>query len=126
MGGDDMSLAVALIEEIRSHGVALAIDGDNLKLSGQRPLPADVMQRLRTSKPIIIMELRASLPWWRDQDAIQVRFDEIAGQAEYDNGADRDAAERIARDCLAIELRHAGLADGAIYSAINKLMGCAQ
>jgi hypothetical protein len=116
-----MNTARALIGEVRSHGVTLAIDGDALKLSGPRPLPVDVLARLRADKTMILLELRAALPWWRDPEAIRCRFDEIAAVAEFDNGADRDVAEQIARECLVRELQAAGLADSRIRSAIETI-----
>jgi hypothetical protein len=120
-----MNAARALIETVRSHGVTLAIDGEQLRLSGARPLPSDIMARLRADKAMVVFELRASLPWWRDPEAVRLRFDEIAASAEYDNGADRDAAERIARECLAHELRTAGLSEQGIRSAIEAIMASA-
>jgi hypothetical protein len=64
--------------------------------------------------------------WWRDPEAIRVRFDEIAGYLEFDNNCDRDAAERGALDCLALELRTAGLSDAGIRSALANMKERAQ
>ncbi len=60
------------------------------------------------------------LPWWRDPIELCARFDEIAGQAEYDNGADRDAAERIAHECLYVELTDAGQTREAAIRRANE------
>jgi hypothetical protein len=60
-------------------------------------------------------------PWWRDPAAIRFRFDEIAGMAEYDNGLDREEAERIARQCLFQELRQHGVSREAAIRRIERI-----
>lgn len=62
MGGEPVTSARALIETVRRHGATIAIDGGNLRLAGPRPLPADVMARLRSEKQMVLLELRAALP----------------------------------------------------------------
>lgn len=46
----------------------------------------------------------ASLPWWRDPDAIEVRRLEIAGWLEFDEGLTRADADRRATALVAIEI----------------------
>ena len=61
--------------------------------------------------------------WWRDPVELRARFDEIAGYLEFDNHCDRDAAERLALEALARELRDEhGLSKLAAIQALKPMM----
>jgi hypothetical protein len=113
-----MSAVPHLLKTIRKHGVHLTVKGERLVLSGSCPLPAVLIEQIKAQKQAIILAL-SPLPWWRDAEAIEARFDEISAYLEFDCAFDRESAEREALSGLAQELGHKGLSDQAVRTALD-------
>ena len=100
-----MSVARTLLSEVCTHGgrVVLSPLGE-LRVTAPKALPSDLMARLRHNKQALLYEIKPSLPWWLDQAAIEVRFNEIAGRLEYGDGFKRREAEIKARELVQLEI----------------------
>lgn len=86
-----MNTAV-LLDELKSRGVAISVDGGNLRLRGVEGSWDDLRCRLRAAKAELISVLQ---PQWDAEDWDHF-FNERAAIAEYDGGLSRPDAERLA------------------------------
>jgi len=53
--------AAELVRDIHWHGAEVTIDGDDLKLTATQPLPAELLNKLRTHKAELLAYLTANL-----------------------------------------------------------------
>ena len=94
--------AAEVLKAVRTAGVHLEIDGDDLALSAASPPPAAVLDALSLHKAEIVVLLRPGRDGWSGEDW-QVYFDERAGIAEFDGGLPRAQAEAQAFECCVVE-----------------------
>ncbi len=90
--------AVGALQAARAAGVALAVEGDRLRVTSARRPPDAVLAALVEHKAALVEMLR---PWtaadWR------AFRDERAGVAEHEGGMTRDAADEAAFGALVTE-----------------------
>ncbi len=85
-----MSVAYDLLAEAQCFGLTIHAEGNQLKLKAPTAPPADLLDRLRTNKPVILAALAAGEPTIGD-------FEERAAIVEYGAKVPRAWAEGFAR-----------------------------
>jgi hypothetical protein len=98
MGGSAVTEAARLITEVRKFGATIRKEGHNLRVVGTRPLPAQMLDRLKTRKgdvlDALVAEAAASqVPLNLDRAELVER----AAIVEHDGGIPRAYADEFAR-----------------------------
>lgn len=84
-----------LIDEVRAAGIAMLLDGDSLKLIGERDAIDRFIPELKAHKSEIVAALKAEQIANRIEDFTEL-YEERAAIAEYDGGLSREQAEELA------------------------------
>ncbi|UZF94383.1 hypothetical protein [Bosea sp. NBC_00550] len=97
-----MSTALATLQAARSAGIEIEADGSRLRLRSAIPPSRILLGALRQNEPEII-EMLTPGEDGRSPEDWACRFDEIAGQREYEDHMPRPEAEACARQCCITE-----------------------
>lgn len=87
--------ASAALDAVHAAGGTVVVVDGRLKLTASAPLPASVIEDLRSAKAEVLALLSASMP---DPEDWRVAFNEFAAIAEFDGGLTRAEAEKAAFD----------------------------
>ena len=90
--------AADTLNAVRTAGIQVEIDGDDLSLAASAPPPRAVIDLLSRHKAEVMALLRPAEDGWSSENW-QVFFDERAGIFEFDGGLPRPYAEARAFDC---------------------------
>jgi hypothetical protein len=110
-------IAVEIIGQVLAAGGQIAVDGSDLVLSAPRPLPADLLDKLKAYKTAVLAVLATPMVTEEAED-LREAFEETAAILEHDAGLSKGEAEREAARSTATLARNRGYLWGSLRSAL--------